>query len=149
MIDRIGPLSPIELSVTIGRYLDVEIGPCPDCGSIRDISEMKGGVIRYRCRVAGAAVMQRGGGQNEDFEHYRRSELVVSHHGDPAVVAALLQLRELRQAADEDMAVPAGAEFFPYGHEKGRCWHRLVHAGGDQWDQQDDMDFKHDESHRA
>lgn len=142
--------SAVELSIMINRYRDVEIGPCPVCAGVRDLSEMKSGVFRYRCRAAGAGVLKPGGpADSEVYEHYRRSELVVASHGDPDVLAALLQLRALRAAAGEDMGVPVGAEHFPYGHDNGRCWMRVVHAGDDVWTEQNDHDFTHDPKHRA
>lgn len=149
---RITPISPVDLSMLIGRHSPVEPDPCRVCGSTdMTIGSMGGGnATVYRC---GAAVASLYTGSRDERkaadEHYRRSAQRIAYHGDMEIVVALHELRALREAAGEGMAVPVGTHAFPNGHGKGRCYYRLRHEGGDRWVPGHDFDYTHDPSHAS
>ncbi|MFF0822452.1 hypothetical protein ACFYUR_18985 [Micromonospora haikouensis] len=114
------------------------------------ISSMGGGnATIYRCSVASGLYFTAADQATTEanHEHYRKSEQRITYHGDSALIAALHELRALRQAAGEDMTVPVGAYAYPHGHGEGRCYYRLLHLGGDRWEEAYDLDFTHDPTH--
>lgn len=144
---QVNRISPVDLSMLIGRHTPVRPDPCRVCGADMTIGSMGGGdATVYRCSVASANYFNPTN-RAETEDHYRRSEQRITYHGDHAIVAALLELRALREAAGEDMAVPVGAYAFPNGHGKGRCYYRLRHLGGDRWELAHDFDYTHDPAH--
>lgn len=143
----ITPISAVDLSMLTGRHSPVEPDPCRVCGSDMTIGSMGGGnATVYRCSVATAHYFTAVDREAVE-DHYRRSEQRISYHGDHAIVAALHELRALREAAGEDMTVAVGAHAFPNGHGKGRCYYRLRHEGGDRWVLDHDFQYTHDPAH--
>lgn len=147
MPPTITPISAVDLSMLIGKHAPVRPDPCGVCGADVTIGSMGGGnATVYRCSVASENYFT-AEDRKANEEHYRRSEQRITYHGDQAIVAALLELRALRDATGEDMSVPVGAYAFPYGHSKGRCYYRLRHEGGDRWEPDHDFDYTHDPTH--
>lgn len=147
-----GLLSPVELSLLVGRHQPIDVGDCRVCGHKLTMGSSGGGeAAKYVCGSDEASILGKGGiwGPAADAaaEHRRRSEVLVSYHGDDTVIMALKELRRLRELLGEDMTVPEGEVFFPYGHGENRCWNRLRHVGDDVWLQHFDMEFTHDPSH--
>jgi hypothetical protein len=142
-------LTPVELSVLIGRHTPVEPNPCRVCGAEMTPTSVGGGnATIYRCCAAIDQMRSSDRDQRKAAEdHYRRSEQRITYHGDSRIVAALHELRERRQAAGEDMTVPVGAYAFPNGHGKGHCYYRLRHEGGDRWVVDHDFTYSHDPAH--
>ncbi|MEU3452227.1 hypothetical protein ABZ671_01090 [Micromonospora sp. NPDC006766] len=140
-------MSPVDLSLLIGRHTPVEPGPCRVCGAEMTVGGMGGGSgTAYRCSVASADYYTAADRVAVE-DHYRRSQQRITYHGDPETVAALHELRALRVAAGEDMAVPVGAYACPDGHGQHRCNFRLRHEGGDRWVRDRDSDYTHDPAH--
>lgn len=147
-----GILSPIELSVLIHQHQPVDVGDCRICGHKLTMASSGGGeAARYACGSDAASIMGKGdiwgAAADEAAEHRRRSEVLVSYHGDDTIIMALRELRRLRELLGEDMTVAEGEVFYPYGHGKNRCWNRMRHVGDDVWLQHSDMEFTHDPSH--
>lgn len=146
------PMTRERLSYLIGRHRPIGPGLCRVCGAEMTIGSMGGGkATTYACGSDEASFIRASGhGQRKAAsEHYAASQVSIAYHGDEDIVSALLELRELRQAAGEDMAVPIGELFYPLGHEGGACYSRAIHRGGDTWDRDSDFEFTHDPSHRV
>ncbi len=135
-------IDPTELSYLIFLHSPRGAGPCSECGAPVEVSQMEHGVVTYNCGAVSPI-----GGDDATVSHWRRSQQFIAYHGDDRIVAALIELRELRAAAGEDMTVPVGACYFRWGHGKFRCWRYVQHVGAGQWEERMDNDFVHDPSH--
>lgn len=144
-------MTPVELSLLISQHAPREPGPCRVCGSTdMTIASMGGGeATKYVCGVAAAELRTKAGREYDEVaeRHYRPSEQRITYHGDPEVVAALHELRALREQFGDDMTVPVGTVAFPNGHGKHLCYRSLRHEGGDRWVKELDWEYTHDPSH--
>lgn len=145
-------ISAVELSRLLARNWPVEPEPCRVCGhpEMTVASMGSGQATVYVCELAQINVTRSGmprADRDDAAKHYADSRQSITYHGDPEVVAVLLELRALREAAGDDMTVPVGTVAYPYGHGKNRCWYTQVHRGGDRWEEQHDRQFTHDPSH--
>jgi hypothetical protein len=134
-------MEPAALSYLISLHAAVDPSPCRECGTEMTISEVKNGVVTYHCGAVSPL------GDKAAQVHWRRSEQVIAYHGDQRIVRALHELRDLRAAAGEDMAVPDGELFFPHGHGKNHCYRYFQHLGKDVWAERIDIGYLHDPSH--
>jgi hypothetical protein len=149
-VDEHQSLTAAELSLLISRFAEPTPGDCPVCHLPMQVTAMARGVISHACPDAVR------GAFNADlpvtdrdawYRHYNTSRTAVTYRGNATVVRALVELRQLRGAAGEDMTVPAGTVAFPHGHGKTVCWRYYVHAGGDRWDEHVDHEYTHNPDH--
>jgi hypothetical protein len=142
-------ISPIDLSLLIHQHGPLRPAACMICKGDMVVTEVRVGVVTYVCRAAFRAWVAAGAPSDlrGHDPHYRRSHMPVTYHGDQRIVDALVELRELRTAAGEDMTVEVDTLTYPAGHGRNRCWKRLRHLGDDRWREDFDMNYTHDPSH--
>lgn len=135
------------------RHRSADPEACRVCGGEMAIVRMGGGEEGvYRCAATTARVSVRlGPGERDeaDWRHYLDSEVRVFYVGDEEVSVAVEELRRRRQAMGEDVSVPVGATYFPFGHGQGLCNLRWVHRGADSWELAMDPNYDHDPTHAS
>ena len=154
------PMSAAALSYLLFCHSPKDPGVCRVCGSELKFASTGGGQgTKYVCGSPEADILAAGSRDiaaghsgwgpiwKKASEHYGASEVHISYHGDSDVVGALHELRALRASLGEDMDVPVGENYYPYGHGKGLCWRRYIHVGRDRWEDHNDFQYTHDPSH--
>ena len=135
-------ISAVLLSYLIHRQTPGRPHPCRVCGSV-DVrpGAVYGRVTEFVCHQARHDYTEalvrdhrhrRIGTDAAEFpthkaHHARSKQKVELSRGDDAVRHALLELRELRTAAGEDMDVPVGTIYRPPGKPP------VTHIGDDEW----------------